>query len=196
MKALPVLGILLGIVVVIVAVLMMTGCMDMLRSDSANALRQNDRAIKDALAAGKMASAQNRQGKPVTGDALAKLLTGNTHVSEFRKHSSDAKPYFTKYQYYGPNGAYLERDTYSKRTDGYETKGEWRINQDVLCIIETKYERTETCYTVRVTPTGEIEFWHHKPGDAFHGLIATTVTIVRPGAQEPEYITTKSPYER
>lgn len=196
MKALPVLGILLGLVVVIVVLAMVTGCMDMLYSDSANALRKNQQANKDALAASKTASRQNLQGQPVTGEALVKLLTGNTHVSEYRRHSGDAKPYFTVYQYYGPGGAYVERDTYSKRTDGYESKGRWRVDQDVLCIVESMYERTEKCYTLRRAPGGTIEFWYHKPGDAFHGLIASSVSIVRPGPQTPEYTSATSPYER
>ncbi len=36
----------------------------------------------------------------------------------------------------------------------------------------------------------------HKPGDPFHGLISTSISIVRPGPQEPEYTSAPSAFDR
>ncbi len=54
----------------------------------------------------------------------------------------------------------------------------------------------ESCFNIKVTAANKIEYWNHKPGDPYHGLIASSVTLVRPGPQEPEYVTTSSPYGR
>jgi uncharacterized low-complexity protein len=194
MKTLSVL-VLLSVAVAAVAVAA-AGCADMLRSDSANAIRKNERANKEALAAAKAATGQAGAARPVAGDELARLLSGNTHVREYRKRTADAKPYFTIYEYFSPDGAYIVRDTYAQRLPGYQSKGRWRVNAEVLCLRERADSQEDKCFTVRVTPANEIEYWYHKPGDPYHGLIASSVSIVRPGPQEPEYTTTSSPYER
>jgi hypothetical protein len=184
---------LLGVVVVAVA---MTGCAELLRSDSANALHRNARANQEALAAAKAATRQAGAARPVAGDELVRLLSGNTHVREYRKQAADARPYFTVYEFFGPDGAYLVRDTYSRRLPEYQRKGRWRVDRDLLCIRERADVTEERCFNIRVRPAGGIEYWYHKPGDPYHGLIASSVTLVRPGPQEPEYVTASSPYER
>ena len=172
----------------------MTGCADMLRSDNANAQRQSVRANAAALEASKTASSQALPATPVSGDALVRLLSGNTHVSEYRKQMSDAKPYFTLYQYYGPDGVFIVRDTYSRSTLPYQAVGRWRVTGDVLCVTEYNGPGSEGCFTAKLQANGVIQFWHHKPGDAFHNLITSSVSIVRPGLQTPEYMTSPSAY--
>lgn len=170
------------------------GCAEMLRSDNANAQLQSARANRDVLAASKTASSQALPATPVSGDTLVRLLSGNTHVSEYRKQVSDARPYFTLYQYYGPDGVFIVRDTYSRSTLPYQAVGRWRVNADVLCVTENNGPGSEACFTVRQQANGVIQFWHHRLGDALHNLITSSVSIVRPGLQTPEYVTPPSAY--
>jgi hypothetical protein len=100
MKTLSVLA-LQGVAVVAVAATA-AGCAELMRSDSANALHRNARANEEALAAAKAATRQAGAARPVAGDELVKLLSGKTHVREYRKRASDAKPYFTVYEYFSP----------------------------------------------------------------------------------------------
>ncbi|ROZ79524.1 hypothetical protein EEB15_00995 [Ramlibacter sp. WS9] len=180
----------------VLVVIAATGCAEMLRSDNANAQHQSARANKEALAAAKVATNQAVAARPVGGDALVRLLAGNTLVNEYRKQVADAKPYFTTYEYFSPDGAYIARDTYSRRTIQYQAVGRWRVSQDVLCINDRADHASDRCFTIKITSANAIEFWNHKPGDPFHNLIASTVAIVRPGLQTPEYVTTSSPYQR
>jgi hypothetical protein len=192
MKTLSVLA-LLGVVVVAVAA---AGCAELLHSDSANALHRNARANQEALAAAKAATLQAGAARPVAGDELVRLLSGNTHVREYRKQTTDARPYFTVYEFFSPDGAYIVRDTYGRRLPEYQGKGRWRVDANLLCLRERADGTEDSCFNIRVTPARGIEYWNHKPGNPYHGLIASRVTLVRPGLQEPEYVTTSSPYER
>ena len=196
MKPLPLFALLLGIAAIIMVALAVAGCVGMLYSDGAYALRKNQRANAEALAVAKVVSRQKVQAPTASGEALVRRLSGNTHVSEFRKQTADAKPYFTTYEYFGPDGIHIVRDTYSRRSEGYQAKGHWRVDRDVLCVTDREDDLTKECFTVRLTPANVIEFWYHRPGEASHGLFAREVAIVRPGLQTPEYTTTSSPYER
>ena len=169
------------------------GCAEALRSDSANALRRAEGARQEALESSRIASGQAHLAQPVSGAALVRLLSGNTHVSEFRRRTSDAKPYFTTYQYFGPDGVFIARDTWSRRTPAYQAVGRWRVNDAVLCMTENNGPGSEGCYTVRLQSDGVIQFWIHKPGDPFHNLITSSVRIIRPGLQTPEYASTSAP---
>jgi len=122
------------------------------------------------------------------GQALMQLLSGNTHVEPYRKRSEDARPYITHYDHYGADGTFIGRDTHSRKTAAYQDVGRWKVTADLLCISLKSRMAEESCYTVRLAPDGAIQYWIHKPGDLFHGLLTRNVTIVRPGLQEPEYI--------
>ena len=113
----------------------LAGCAS-LRSDSATALRQNARANRDALISNQAASRQAIPAQPVSGEALLRLLSGNSHVKEYRAAVADAQPYFTSYHYFRPDGVYISSDTYSRRTPGYEAIGSWRVNENLLCVNE------------------------------------------------------------
>lgn len=189
------LGAATAIAVLVTVAIALNGCSAM-RTDSANAARQNEKARHDALIGGRTATRQAESAQPVADDALRRLLSGNSHVSEYRRAVADAKPYFTSYQFFRPDGAYIVRDTYSRRTEGYEAVGKWRVNKNVLCVDETHSTNEPECYTIRVTTKGVIQYWTHKPSDPFHELISLSVSIVRPGLQTPEYITTSAMYGR
>jgi hypothetical protein len=184
------------VVAVVLVVIALVGCADLLYSDSANAGRRHARATREALDSARLASSQTASAQPVAGDALVALLAGNTLVSEYRKRSEDARPYFTVYEYYAADGTRIVRDTYSRRTEGYEERGRWSVDAELLCLREDREGAEARCFTVRLTTRNTIEFWTHKPGDPFHGLLSSRVEIVRPGPQTPEYITTTSPYQR
>jgi hypothetical protein len=161
------------------------GCMEAFYSDSQNAGRRNAQARQSALASMKLASSQAAPARPVTGQALVQLLSGNSHVEAYRKSASDAKPYVTHYDYYGADGTFVGRDTHARRTPAYQEQGRWSVKGDSLCIVKTGQEN---CYTVRLAADGAIQYWIDKPGDPFHGLLTRIVRTVRPGLQEPEYI--------
>ena len=184
------------LMVIVTVIVIMTGCAEMLRSDSANAFHNNARAHREALIGNQTASSQAAPAQTVGDEAVRRMLSGNSHVSEYRKAVADAKPYFTTYKYFGPDGIYISRDTYSRRTDTYEAVGRWQIKQNLLCVNERNETEDPRCYTLKVTANGVIQYWIHKPGDPFHGLITSNIEIVRPGLQTPEYVTTQSPYQR
>jgi outer membrane PBP1 activator LpoA protein len=77
------------------AIAIVTAGCEMMYSDNANHARKVARANSAALATNKEASRQAAPAETVTGDALRLLLSGNSHVEEFRKAVTDAKPYFT-----------------------------------------------------------------------------------------------------
>jgi len=135
-----------------------------------------------------LSSSQAETAQPMEGPALVQLLSGNTHVNAFRKRSEDIKPYITYYDYYGPDGTFIGRDTHSRRTVNYQDVGSWKVSADSLCISVQSIQEEESCYTIRLAPDGVIQYWIHKPGDPFHGLLTRNVEIVRRGLQEPEYI--------
>jgi hypothetical protein len=76
---------------VMIAIGAFSGCAN-LRSDSANALHENARANRGALIDSQTASRQATAAQPLGGDALLRTLSGNSHVSEFRKAAADAEP--------------------------------------------------------------------------------------------------------
>jgi hypothetical protein len=176
---------------VIITITAFNGCANQ-RSDSANALHENARANHDALIDSQTASRQATAAQPLSGDALLRTLSGNSHVSEFRK-AADAKPYLTSYHYFRPDGV---RDTYARRTSDFEAVGSWQVKQNLLCVSETTATNDSNCFTLKVTVSGVIQYWMHKPGDPFHGLLSANVEIVRPGLQTPEYVTTQAMYAR
>ena len=173
-----------------------SGC-EMMYSDNANFARQRARANSAALAASKEASRAAAPADAVTGDALRRLLAGNSHVQEFRKAVADAKPYFTTYTYFSPDGAYISRDTYSRRTADYEDAGTWSLKENVLCVVvNTSFGNPQNCYTLKVASNGLIQYWVHNPGNEWHGVVTMNISIVRAGLQTPEYATTREAYQR
>lgn len=159
-----------------------------LYSDAQNAGRRSDQARQEAERAMKQASRQAVSAQPVGGEALVRLLAGNSHVQVYVKRSSDIRPYFTSYNYFASDGRFIARDTYSKRAPPYEGKGHWRVEKDRLCIT-TQSEGTDAgCFRIRLAADGAIQYWIHNPGGAYDGMLTKNITDVRPGLQEPEYI--------
>lgn len=179
----------LGLVTsVLTAALLTSACTDMFHSDAENAGRRSSEARQAALKSMKSSSAEAPSAKPVSGQALVNLLSGNTHVEAYVKRSGDVKPYLTTYDYYGPDGVFVAKDTYSRRTPEYQDVGRWKVEKDVLCVTVKSRQEEDSCYTIRVAANGAIQYWIHRPGDPFDGLLTRNVTTVRHGLQEPEYI--------
>ncbi|MEO8278682.1 MAG: hypothetical protein ABI564_03250 [Ideonella sp.] len=165
---------------------MTVACTDALYSDAENAGRKSMQSRQAALRSMKSSSSAAATATPVSGQDLTQLLAGHTHVDAFVKRAGDAKPYLTTYDYYGPDGTFIAKDTYSRRTADYYDVGRWTVHANVLCI--TLPSRPEdACFTIRLTADGTIQYWIHKPGDPFDGLLTRNVTVVRNGPQEPEY---------
>lgn len=136
----------------------------------------------------KLASRQAASAQPVGGEALVRLLAGYSHVQAYVKRSSDSRPYFTRYDYFAPDGRFIERDTHGKRTPPYETKGHWRVEKDLLCITTESGSTEAGCFRIRLAADGAVQYWIHRPGDMFDGLFTKNITDVRLGLQEPEYV--------
>ena len=168
--------------------LLATGaCTEMFYPDAVNSSRQAEQARKEALRSMKLSSAQTSEGRLLSGEELVSLLAGKSHVSEYRKSVDDSKPYLTSYDYFGADGSYIGSDTYSRRTTDYQDVGRWVVNGTSLCIVLVSPRTDEQCYTIRLEDNGAIQYWINKPGDPFDGLLTRTVTIIRPGLQQPEY---------
>lgn len=184
----------IAIVAMLIALpVVVISCSELLRSDNANFAHRNAQANDEARANNEIASKQAAAALAVSGDALARMLAGKSHINEYRKSATDAKPYFTTYHYFSPDGQYVSRDTYSRRSVEFQTVGRWSVIENVLCVNEQSETDTAQCFTLKVTDGGVIQYWIHKPSDASHGLLTSTVEIVRPGLQTPEYVTTESP---
>lgn len=164
---------------------MIAACTDMLYSDAQNEGRKSAKEREAALRSMKLSSTQADVAEQIKGHALVQLLSGNTHVKAYRKRSDDIKPYITYYDYFGPDGTFINRDTRSRRTIDYQVIGSWKVDADTLCITQ---QSEQNCYTIRLAPDGAIQYWIRKPGDPFDGLFTLNVKIVRKGLQDPEYI--------
>jgi len=171
------------------AVLALAAC-DMLRSDSANAMHGWRQQRDEALRGNRIASRQAAPATPVGGDALVRLLAGKTHVHEYVKQIG-ARPYLITYDFYRADGGYIALDTSSRREAASEPVGRWRVERDVLCI-STPPDSEDRCYKIRLQADGAIQYWIHKPGDDFDGLITSQVSIVRDGLQQPAVIPLES----
>jgi hypothetical protein len=167
--------------------LLLPACTDMLHSDAQNASRRSAEARQSALRSMQLSSAQAVAAVPVKGEALVQLLSGNSHVEAFRKRADDARPYLTSYDYFGPDGSFIRRDTHARRTPAYQEVGRWQVKAETLCLAMKHRESEPDCYSLRQAADGTIQYWIHKPGDPFHGLLTRNVKIVRKGLQEPEY---------
>jgi hypothetical protein len=150
-------------------------------------LHKNARLQREALSGARRASAQAPPAREVGGDELHRLLAGKTHIKEYRKQAGDPKPYLTTYDYFGPDGAYTSRDTHSKRVPEYEGRGRWEVAGDILCLTGKRVEERTACYRIRLSDAGMVQYWNHQPGEDADGLLASIVSIIRPGLQTPEY---------
>jgi hypothetical protein len=172
---------------------MLSGCTDMLRTDSANFAIKSDQNRQRALASNRLASQQAAPAKLLAGADLARTLAGKSHVSEFRKASSDTRPYYAEYVYFSPDGRYLWLNTYEQRDPKTTAWGTWRVDGEVLCVTQQRNVSTPSCYTLRQEAGGALQYWTHNPDDAFHGLLTARVTIVREGPQTPAFDTASMP---
>ena len=180
----------------LLAAMALSGCVEMFYSDNANAQRQRAREIQQALVGNREASRQALPAQPVGGDALQRLLAGKTHVSEYRKRVEDAKPYYTVYDFFRPDGSFLSLNTSWRRDPATASVGRWNVAGEVLCITEMNGDSQDHCFTIRQEASGAIQYWIHRPGDPFHGLITSRVHLVRDGPQTPEFVTVGSPFGR
>ena len=169
-----------------------SGCMEMLRSDAANFGRQRAQARAAALVGNRQASHQAAPARMLAGDELTRLLAGRTQVSEYRKSVSDAQPYYAVYAYYGADGRYLWLNTYEQSDPATTPWGTWQVQGEVLCVTQQRGEADPHCYTVRLESGGTVQYWIHRPGDAFHGLITASVDIVREGPQTPAFVSSST----
>ena len=173
-------------------VTLLSGCMEMLRSDAANFGRQSAQARQEALQGNRLASQQAAPAQRLAGEALTRFLAGKSHVSEYRKSTSDAQPYYAAYVYFRPDGHYLWLNTYEQSDPATTPWGTWQVSGDVLCVTEQRGETTPSCYTLRLQTDGTVQYWTHKPGDPFHGLLTAHVSIIRDGPQTPAFVSSPS----
>lgn len=170
----------------------LSGCMELLRSDAANAGHRNAEARQEALQGNRLASQQAAPAQKLAGEALTRILTGKSHISEYRKFTSDAQPYYAVYAYYAPDGQYLWLNTYELRDPATTPWGTWQVSGEVLCVTQQRGEVAPNCYTLRLQPDGTVQYWMHQPGDPFHGLLTATVSIIRKGPQTPAFVSSPS----
>ena len=169
-----------------------SGCMEMMRSDAANASRQNAHARQKALQGNRLASQQAAPAQRLAGEALTRFLAGKSHVSEYRKASGDAQPYYAVYTYFSPDGRYLWLNTYEQSDPATTAWGTWQVSGEVLCVTQQRGETTPYCYTLRLQTDGAVQYWIHQPGDPFHGLLTALVSIIRDGPQTPAFVSSPS----
>lgn len=164
------------------------GCTEMMSSDAANFGRKSAQARQAALAGNRLASQQAVPARRLAGEELARILAGKTHVSEYRKATSDAQPYYAEYVYFGPDGRFQWLNTYEQNDPATTPWGTWQVNGDVLCVTQQRGDAEPHCHTLRLQADGTVQYWTHKPGDAFHGLLSARVSIIREGPQTPAFV--------
>ncbi len=170
------------------AVPLLSGCMEMLRSDAANAGHERAQARQEALRSNRLASHQAEPAQRLAGEALSSFLAGKSHVSEYRKSSADAKPHYATYVYFRRDGQYLWLNTYERRDPATTAWGSWQVAGEVLCVTQERGQTLPQCYTLRLQADGTVQYWIHQPGDPFHGLITARVSIIRDGPQTPAFV--------
>lgn len=172
----------------VMSVMALSGCMEMFRSDAGNFGHQRAQARASAVAVNRQASQQAAPARRLAGEELTRFLAGKSHVSEFRRATSDAQPRYAEYVYFGPDGRYLWLNTYEQRDPATTTWGTWQVNGEVLCVTQQRGEAEPQCYTLRLEAGGTVQYWTHQPGDPFHGLLTARVTDVREGPQTPSFV--------
>jgi|GEM_PF-2199424 len=177
-----------GLLCVLLSMMTLTGCMEMLRSDAANFGRQRAQARSEALTANRLASQQAAPARKLAGEELTRFLAGKSHVSEYRKTTGAAQPYYAEYVYYGRDGRYLWLNTYEQRDPATTPWGTWQVNGEVLCVTQQRGAAEPHCYTLRLEAGGTVQYWIHQPDDPFHGLLTARVTMVREGPQTPSFV--------
>lgn len=166
----------------------LTACTGMFYSDAQYSSKMSDDARESAVRSMRLSSAQAATAKPVTGSALVQLLSGKTHVSAYRKRATDTAPFLTRYAFFADDGSYVGRDTHLRRSPEYQDEGTWAVHAELLCITLRDKATGPDCYTIRLANDGAIQYWIHKPGDDFDGLLTLNVVDIRRGLLEPEYI--------
>ena len=174
------------------AVHLLPGCMEALRSDAANFGRQRAEARHEALQGNRLASQQAASAHRLAGEELTRFLAGKSHVSEYRKSTRDAQPYYVAYVYYSPDGRYLWLNTYENSDPATTPWGTWQVNGEVLCVTQQRGETAPHCYTLRLQTDGTVQYWTHKPGHPFHALLTAHVSIIRDGPQTPAFVSSPS----
>ncbi|MEQ1686765.1 MAG: hypothetical protein ABL916_24190 [Burkholderiaceae bacterium] len=180
----------------LLAAMALSGCVEMLYSDNANAQRQRAAERNEALAGNREASRQALPAQALSGEALQRLLAGKTHVNEYRRRVEDSKPYYTVYDHFHPDGSFQSINTSWRSDPATASVGRWKVAGEVLCITEMNGDSQDHCFTIRQEASGAIQYWIHQPGDPFHGLITSRVHLVRDGPQTPEFATVGSPFRR
>jgi hypothetical protein len=164
----------------------MSAC-DGLYSDTQVSGRRHEAAMREWVRSSRIASAQAAPANPVVGDALVALLSGKTHVHEYRTRSEDATPYLVTYAYFRADGRYIFLDTQFRERPDEAPADRWRVDGQVLCITTNYLSVSTDCYTVRREAAGQLQYWIHKPGDQTDGLLTMNVNIVRSGLQQPAF---------
>jgi hypothetical protein len=167
----------------------LSGCVEMMSSDASNFGRKSAQARQAALVGNRLASQQAARARGLAGEELSRFLAGKTHVSEYRKATSDAQPYYAEYVYFSPDGRFLWLNTYEQNNPATTAWGTWQVKGDVLCVTQQRGDAEPRCHTVRLQADGTVQYWTHQPGDAFHGLLSARVSIIREGPQTPAFVT-------
>lgn len=164
---------------------MLAAC-EAFRSDSENAQRQARAERVERLAGMRAATEQTAAGQRLEGQALEKLLSGRTHVSEFQQNASGRRTRYVEYRYYAPGGRFVYLNNEWALDPAGNPNDHWRVDGPRLCVLNHAFGEDEHCYSLAVAADGAVQFFIDQPGSEYHGLLTSVVRIVYDGPPRPE----------
>lgn len=162
----------------------LAGC-DLVYSDNASFQRRVRAERQRRLAGMRAATAETAVGRRLEGEALVAFLTDRTHVSVFDRTPTGQRTRYVEYRYYGRGGRFVYMNTAWAVSPEGNPDDHWRVDGPRLCVLNHALSRDEHCYTIAVAPDGRIQFYIDAPGDEFHGLLTSIVSIVEEGPPRP-----------
>jgi hypothetical protein len=160
---------------------MLVGC-EALHSDAENFARQERAERARRLAGMKAATQQTAHGREVSGDALAQLVSGRTHVFVYGTTPGGRAERYVEYGYFRPDGRFVYRNTqWATDADGRDGS-HWRIGGERLCVLNVDMSSDEQCYRLAVQTDGRVQYFIAAPGTASDGLLTKVTDRVTEGA--------------
>jgi hypothetical protein len=170
--------------VVLLSIVTTVGC-EAFRSDAENFSRQRRAERARAVAGMRAATQQTARGADVAGDALARTVSGRTHVFEYGTSPGGRAERYVEYSYFRPDGRFVYRNTAWATNPEGRDGDHWRVDGARLCVLNGEYSADEHCYRLAVQPDGRVQYYVADPGAEEDGLLTKVTKRIVDGAPAP-----------
>jgi hypothetical protein len=168
----------------VLALVAVAGC-EVLSSDAENYAREQRAERARRLAGMKAATHEIPRGADVAGDALARLVSGRTHVFTYGTSPGGRAERYVEWTYFRPDGHFVYRNTqWAVAPDGRDGD-HWRVDGERLCVLNQAMSSDEHCYRLAVQAEGRVQYYVAAPGDETDGLLTKVTDAVTEGPPNP-----------